>query len=197
MNGLVKKTWLPVLIVALVAIDLSTVEEVDSKRAQVLPTVDKKMLGEAQVAIACSHCIEAAAARDEVISYEQVDAIVKRAIRLDDSARNLAAVVEKGDWVAIKVNIVTAPLVVNGRKRTAFWDSGVAHWGQATDLRVVKSVLDYLVNEQGDARRIPKQADPRGAGGLERVGCRPPRGAARAGHLRRHSPPRRANTVAR
>ena len=84
MNGIVKKTWLPVLIVALVAIDLSTVEEVDSKRAQVLPTVDKKMLGEAQVAIACSHCIEAAAARDEVISYEQVDAIVKRAIRLDD-----------------------------------------------------------------------------------------------------------------
>ncbi|MFT5085777.1 MAG: hypothetical protein ACI906_000447 [Candidatus Latescibacterota bacterium] len=149
-----KKTWLPVLILALVAIDLSTVAEVDSKRAQVLPTVDKEMLGEAQVAIACSHCIEAAAARDEVISYEQVDAIVKRAIRLDDSARNLAAVVEPGDWVAIKVNIVTAPLVINGRKRTAFWDSGKAHWGQATDLRVVKSVLDYLVNEEGQARRI-------------------------------------------
>ena len=30
----------------------------------------------------------------------------------------------------------------------------MAHWGQATDLRVVKSVLDYLVNEEGDARRI-------------------------------------------
>ena len=56
--------------------------------------------------------------------------------------------------MAIKVNIVTMPLVVNGRKRTNFWDDDKPHWGQVTDLRVVKSVIDYLVNEEGDASRI-------------------------------------------
>ena len=156
MKGLMKRLWIPGAVVGLALLDLSLVEESEGNRAQLLPAVDTAMLGEATVAVACSECEALArpAARDARLDYAQVDAVVRRAIALDDSPGNLAAVVEEGDWVAIKVNIVTAPLVFNGRRRTSFWDQGRPHWGQVTDLRVVKSVIDYLVREEGDARRI-------------------------------------------
>ncbi|MBI2505227.1 MAG: DUF362 domain-containing protein [Candidatus Latescibacteria bacterium] len=139
----------------LAGLDLSTVQQSAGRRAQVLPA-QNNVPAEATVAIACSACSQLAqpAPRDATLSYGQVDAIVKQALRLDDSERSLARVVGPGDWVAIKVNIVTMPLVVKNRKLTSFWDQGVAHWGQATDLRVVKSLIDYLVNEEKDARRI-------------------------------------------
>ncbi len=139
----------------LVGLDLGRVEESAGKRAW-QPPAQKVVTADATVSISCSACSPLAqpAPRDATLSYEQVDAIVKRALRLDNSERSLARVVEPGDWVAIKVNIVTVPLVVKNRKLTSFWDKGVAHWGQATDLRVVKSLVDYLVNEEGDARRL-------------------------------------------
>ena len=48
---ILKKSWLIALLLALVALDLSTVREIDGKRAQVLPEVNTQMLAEAQVAI--------------------------------------------------------------------------------------------------------------------------------------------------
>jgi hypothetical protein len=150
------KAWVFVVVAVLVVLDLASVRRTEGDRAQVLPRVDTSLLGDATVAIACSACEELAqpAPRDARLSYEQVDAVVRRAIRLDTTPRNLAATVAPGDWVAVKVNIVTMPLVVDGRKQTAFWDKGTPHWGQVTDLRVVKSVIDYLVTEEKDARRI-------------------------------------------
>jgi hypothetical protein len=137
----------------LVALDLGRVERSAGRRA--LPTPAQKVVaGDATVAIACSASEPRPIPLDAALDYAQVDAIVKRALRLDDSERSLARVVEPGDWVAVKVNIVTMPLVVKNRKLTSFWDQGVAHWGQATDLRVVKSLIDYLVNEERDARRV-------------------------------------------
>ena len=139
----------------LVALDLGWVAPSAGRRAQVVPT-PKVVAADATVAIACSvdQPLAQPAPMNATLSYPQVDAIVKRVLHLDDSARSLARVVEPGDWVAIKVNIVTMPLVVKNRKLTSFWDQGIAHWGQATDLRVVKSLIDYLVNEEKDARRI-------------------------------------------
>jgi hypothetical protein len=97
------KTWVFGVGLGLVGLDLVYVEHTEGDRAQVVPRVDTELLGEATVAIACSACKELAlpAARDASLSYEQVDAIVKRAIHLDDSPRNLEKVVEPGDWVAI------------------------------------------------------------------------------------------------
>jgi uncharacterized protein (DUF362 family) len=138
-----------------VGLDLGRVAPSSGRGAQVLPS-PKVAAADATVAIACSADPQLAgpAALDATLSYAQVDGVVKRALRLDDSERSLARVVEPGDWVAIKVNIVTMPLVVKNRKLTSFWDKGIAHWGQATDLRVVKSLIDYLVNEEKDARRV-------------------------------------------
>jgi len=142
------------VVVGLAAWDLIQVDRLESSRQMIVPQVDTAMLGGATVAIATSQDLDEPVPLDQELTDEQVDAIVKRAIHLDQSDRSLAATVEPGDWVAVKVNIVTMPLIINGSKKTSFWDKGTPHWGQATDLRVVKSVIDYLVNEEGDASRI-------------------------------------------
>ena len=142
------------LVVGLVGFDLIGSDRLDSNVQMIVPHVDTAMLGSATVAIATSLDLDQPVPLDQELTYAQVDAIVKKAIHLDPSETNLAATVEPGDWVAVKVNIVTMPLIINGKKQTSFWDSGRPHWGQATDLRVVKSVIDYLVNEEGDASRI-------------------------------------------
>ena len=132
----------------LVGLDLGRVEESAGKRAWQLP-VQKVVAEDATVAIACSACsqLPQPAPRDATLSYEQVDAIVKRALRLDDSARSLARVVEPGDWVAIKVNIVTMPLVKN-RKLTSL-GQGIIHWGQARR----GSEPHRLPDQRGEGRR--------------------------------------------
>lgn len=141
------------LVVGLVGFDLIGSGRLYSGVELIVPQVDTAMLGGATVVITTSLDLEDPAPLDRELSYQQVDAIVKQAIHLDQSATNLAATIEPGDWVAIKVNIVTAPMDPRDA-RTSFWGDNRPHWGQDTDLRVVKSVIDYLINEEGDASRI-------------------------------------------
>jgi len=89
---------------------------------------------------------------DAILTYEQVDAIVKRAISLDTSERRLDKVIEPGDWVVIKPNIVTCTPIRDNY--LGMGNNGERHKGQVTDLRVVKSVIDYLVHMEHPPRRI-------------------------------------------
>ena len=143
------------LLAGLVGFDLLMSDRLYSNVEMVVPLVDTAALGGATVAIATSRDLAQPVPLDQEVTAAQVDAVVKRAIALDQSATNLDATVEPGDWVVVKVNIVTYPQILdNGTTQTAFWSSGRPHWGQATDLRVVRSVIDYLVNEEGDAARV-------------------------------------------
>ena len=82
------------------------------------------------------------------MSFAQVDAIVRRALDLDQSERSIRAVVEPSDWVVVKVNIVTN----RGNPSSAYYHNGIEHPGQITDLRVVKSVINYLIEQVGPRR---------------------------------------------
>lgn len=91
---------------------------------------------------------------DALLSYDQVKDIVWTALDLDTSDFSLLNIVEDNDWVVIKTNIVTAPLTLpNGTKKTNYWFGGVKHKGQNTDLRVIKSTIEYLV-EHKSLKRI-------------------------------------------
>ena len=91
---------------------------------------------------------------NSLLSYEQVKDMVWAALDADNSPNCLKDVIEDNDWVVLKPNIVTAPLVkINGDKATSYWYNGVAHKGQNTDLRVVKAVIEYLVQYK-NLRRI-------------------------------------------
>lgn len=83
----------------------------------------------------------------EKVTYEQVDAVVRRALELDTSERSLAKVIKPSDWVIVKINMVHAPLEdPDGKRRNPhFWNHGFEHWGDVTDARVVKSVVNYMV----------------------------------------------------
>lgn len=107
--------------------------------------------GHPTVAVATSSDPELAssAALNASLSFAQVDAIVRRALDLDQSERSIRAVVEPSDWVVVKVNIVTN----RGNPSSAYYHNGIEHPGQITDLRVVKSVISYLI-EQVEPRRI-------------------------------------------
>ncbi|MBT4497614.1 MAG: DUF362 domain-containing protein [Gemmatimonadetes bacterium] len=142
------------LVAGLVGLDIAVSDRLEGNRQLIIPQVDTELLGTSTVAIATSQDLDEPVPLNRDLTTEQVDAIVKRAIGLDSSDRNLAAVIEPGDWVAIKVNIVTAPLVINDKKMTAFWFNGTEHWGQNTDLRVVRSVIDHLINEEKDVSRV-------------------------------------------
>ena len=78
---------------------------------------------------------------DARLSYEQVDVVVRRALELDQSEQALKKIVQPTDWVAIKPNIVTSP-----SHDCSYWYNGVAHPGQVTDLRVIKSLIGYLID---------------------------------------------------
>jgi len=75
------------------------------------------------------------------LSLEQVARVVWRALDLDTSPRNLRAIVRPGDWVVVKPNIVTS----RSNRESSYWDQGRPHRGQNTDLRVVKAVVEYLL----------------------------------------------------
>lgn len=88
------------------------------------------------------------------LNYDQVDAIVRRALDLDQSARSLRDVIDADDWVVIKVNSVTNRGRLDQRSRdVGFYYGGFEHPGQITDLRVVKSVIHYLIEHVG-VRRV-------------------------------------------
>ena len=106
--------------------------------------------GHPTVAVATSSDSELAvpAALNTSLSFAQVDAIVRRALDLDQSERSIRAVVEPSDWVVVKVNIVTN----RGNPSSAYYHNGIEHPGQITDLRVVKSVISYLIEQVGPRR---------------------------------------------
>ncbi len=94
------------------------------------------------------------------LNKEQIEEMVYKALNLDTSEQSIRAVVEPGDWVVVKPNIVTCPDGENihtayGQKS---WSRGTNrgqdHWGQNTDLRVVRAVIKYLIEVDGDASRI-------------------------------------------
>jgi uncharacterized protein (DUF362 family) len=75
------------------------------------------------------------------LTYEQVDSITRLAVQ---RAGGLADIVQPGEWVVIKPNILAVPGVPG-----MTWQ----HRGTVTDLRVVKSMIEQLI-EEGDAARI-------------------------------------------
>ena len=106
--------------------------------------------GRPRVAVAASNDAELAApaALDASLSAAQVDALVRRALDLDQSGRSLREVVDRDDWVVLKVNIVTN----RGNPSSAYFNDGFEHPGQITDLRVVRSVVKYLIDHVGPRR---------------------------------------------
>ena len=82
------------------------------------------------------------AALDATLTYEQVDSITRLAVQ---RAGGFDEVIESGDWVLVKPNILTVPDVHS--------DYPWTHVGTVTDLRVMKSVIEQLI-EEGDASRI-------------------------------------------
>ena len=85
---------------------------------------------------------------DASLSYEQVNNIVRRALDLDRSGRSLRDVINPGDRVLVKVNSVSnrGDLGSQGDCCSRYTHDGTEHPGQITDLRVVKSVVDYLLD---------------------------------------------------
>ena len=91
----------------------------------------------------------------EKVTYEQVDAVVRRALELDTSETSLTRIINPADWVIVKINMVHAPVQDNDGKRRNlhFYRNDIEHWGDITDARVVKSVVHYMV-ENIKPRRI-------------------------------------------
>jgi uncharacterized protein (DUF362 family) len=77
---------------------------------------------------------------DANLSYEQIEAVVQRALDLDTSPNSLKNIISATDWVVIKPNIVTSR-----SHKCSYWHDGIAHPGQVTDLRVIKSLIGYLI----------------------------------------------------
>jgi hypothetical protein len=80
---------------------------------------------------------------EATLSLAEVDAMTRLAV---ERAGGLDAVIDPGDWVVIKVNILQLP---GGAPQEWGW----SHIGTETDLRVVRSVIQQLI-EQGRAARI-------------------------------------------
>ncbi|MFC1715554.1 DUF362 domain-containing protein [Candidatus Poribacteria bacterium] len=89
------------------------------------------------------------ASLDADLNYEQIDAVVRRALDLDTSPRALKHTIQGTDWVVIKPNIVTS----RSNRDCQYWYGGIPHPGQITDLRVIKSLIGYLI-ENCRPRRI-------------------------------------------
>jgi len=145
-----KKSWWKFLgaVAGLVALDMATT---DRSGWNYVPPSRAAPKGAPVVAIATTEDLDPPVPIDAYpVTYEQVREVVWRALDLDTSERNIRKVIEPDDWVAVKINMVTAPIVDgSGRKRTGFWRDGVEHWGDCTDLRVVKAVLEYLIENVG------------------------------------------------
>lgn len=85
---------------------------------------------------------------DADLDFAQVDAVVRRALDLDTSSHCLRRLIRPADWVLVKPNIVTSR-----SHKCSYWHDDFAHPGQVTDLRVIKSLIAYLL-EHCQPRRI-------------------------------------------
>ncbi len=140
---------------AFVIIDVTLSRSRGNRSEAVAVTVNSQP--KAMVAIATSADRELAApvsVDEESVTTEQVDAVVRRALDLDTSETSIREVIQPSDWVIVKLNLVTAPLGDRDGKRrnTTFYLHGYEHWGDVTDARVVKSVLNYLIEKVGPKR---------------------------------------------
>jgi len=141
-----KIVWMTVLLSLLVFISWDIVNTGKQKQVEfihpaLLGAVTATLNNNSIVGIATSEDSilgELAAPIDSILTYEQVDSITRLAIQ---RAGGLADIIQPGDWVVIKPNIVT------------FYGWGDWRKGQDTDLRVVKSIIQQLV-EEGDASHI-------------------------------------------
>ena len=137
-------------------------------------------LGEGNPTVAVAASIDAELADpapiDHELSYSQVDAIVRRALDLDRSGASLRDVIEAGDEVLIKVNSVTNRGRLDQKQSgSGYYHGGFEHPGQITDLRVVRSLIHYLVEHVGPRRVLiaeggaesPRRGEPGFPSGLE------------------------------
>lgn len=113
-------------------------------------------LGEGRPTVAVAASIDdlpQPASIDAELSFAQVDAIVRRALDLDRSARSIRDVIDADDWVVIKVNSVTNRGRLDQKSSgSGYFFGNFEHPGQITDLRVVKSVIAYLIEHVGPRR---------------------------------------------
>ena len=134
--------------------------------------------GNPTVAVAASIDEELAdpAPIDQDLSYAQVDAIVRRALDLDRSGASIRDVIGPGDEVLIKVNSVTNRGRLDQKQSgSGYYHGGFEHPGQITDLRVVRSLIHYLVEHVGPRRILiaeggaesPRRGEPGFPSGLE------------------------------
>lgn len=111
--------------------------------------------GHPVVAVATSNDpgLDAPAPLDATLTYAQVNAIVRRALDQDTSGQSLRDVIDPGDHVLIKVNSVSngGDLGSQGDCCSRYTHDSSEHPGQITDLRVVKSVVDYLLDHTSAA----------------------------------------------
>ena len=70
---------------------------------------------------------------DADLSYEQVDAVVRRALDLDSSPKALRRIISETDWVVIKPNMVTLPWAAQ---------SDVFAGGECTKPEIVVAVAE-------------------------------------------------------
>ena len=112
--------------------------------------------GRPLVALATSEDLSPAIALDNpAVSYDQVKELVYLALDRDSSPGALRHIVSADEWVGIKVNMVSAPLIIKDRKIGGFWNGkvdGVPHWGSVSDLRVTKAIISYLIERVGPQR---------------------------------------------
>ena len=118
--------------------------------------LDASQEGAALVALATSEQLASPVAMDSPdLTYSQVKELVYMALDRDSSPGALRNIVSPDEWVGIKVNMVTAPLIVNDRKIGGFWNGkvdGIPHWGSTSDLRVTKALIEYLIDNVGPRR---------------------------------------------
>ncbi len=134
--------------------------------------------GATTVAVAASidPSLPAPSPTDASLTYDQVDDIVRRALDLDQSGHSIRDVINSDDWVLIKVNSVTNRGRLDQRdSESGFYYGGFEHPGQITDLRVVKSVITYLIDHVGPRRitiaeggaESPRRGEPGFPSGVE------------------------------
>lgn len=114
---------------------------------------------QATVALATSQDLTPAKAIDDsTLTYAEVKELVYLALDRDTSTRAINRIIHADDWVGIKVNLVTAPLLDNsGNKVGGFWQGPGAindepHWGTTSDLRATKALIEYLIERIGPKR---------------------------------------------
>lgn len=143
-----------IVLAGMVGFDLSMTH---SERSYITITeLDASQESSAMVTLATSRDLSSPVAMDSPdLTYDQVKELVYLALDRDSSPGALRNIISADEWVGIKVNMVTAPLIVNGRKIGGFWngrEDNVPHWGSTSDLRVTKAIIAYLIDNVGPRR---------------------------------------------